>query len=305
MFSGLSAFPITPAGADGKIDIRAFSRLVERLVQAKVDSIGILGSTGSYPYLARGQRRKAVEAAREVSGGKVPLLVGCGALRTDDTIDLAKDAEAAGADALLLAPVSYLPLLDDEVFVHFETVAAATKLPLCIYNNPGTTHFTVSSALLARLAEIPNVVAVKNPAPAAADVAAYHRSAAEVVDPDFSLGYSGDWNATEALITGGRAWYSVAGGLFPRPCLRIARAVQAGDVETARRLNAGLEPLWALFRKYSSYRVVHAAARGLGLADSYPPRPILPLSSKAEQEILDVLASLGLAGGHSGMEAAK
>ena len=305
MFSGLSAFPITPASADGKIDSKAFSRLIERLVAAKVDSIGILGSTGSYPYLSRDQRRRAIETAREVTGGKVPLLVGSGALRTDEAVDLAKDAEAAGTDALLLAPVSYLPLLDDEVFAHFEAVAAATGLPICIYNNPGTTHFTVSPALLARLATLPNVAAVKNPAPAAADVAAYHRSLAEAVDPNFSLGYSGDWNATEALIAGGKAWYSVAAGLFPKPCLRISRAVQAGDIGAARRLNADLEPLWALFRRYTSYRVVHAAARGLGLVDTYPPRPILPLSSEVEGEILSVLTGLGLAGEQTRMEAAK
>lgn len=305
MFSGLSSFPITPASADGKIDSQGFSRLVERLVAAKVDSIGILGSTGSYPYLSRDQRRRAIETAYEVTGGKVPLLVGSGALRTDDAVDLARDAEAAGADALLLAPVSYLPLLDDEVFAHFEAVAAATALPICIYNNPGTTHFTISPALLARLANIPRVVAVKNPAPAAADVAAYHRSLAEAVDPNFTLGYSGDWNATEALIAGGKAWYSVAAGLFPVSCLRISRAVQAGDIGAARRLNADLEPLWALFRRYTSYRVVHAAARGLGFVDTYPPRPILPLSSEVEVEILSVLTGLGLAGEQTRMEAAK
>src|SRR3954463_6216345 len=116
-----------------------------------VDSIGLLGSTGTYAYLTRAERRRAVEAAAGCLGGRVPLIVGVGALRTDDAQDLARDAAAAGADGLLLAPVSYTPLTEEEVFQHFVSVAGATSLPLCIYNNPSTTPFTFSNAPVERL----------------------------------------------------------------------------------------------------------------------------------------------------------
>ena len=292
LFSGLSAFPITPCDDAGQLDIDALQRLLARLTEAGVDSIGLLGSTGSYPYLTRAQRRQAVAAAVEVTRDRVPLLVGVGALRTDEAVSLAADARAAGADALLLAPVAYIPLFEDEVFEHYARVAGATDLPLCVYNNPATTGFTFSPTLLGRLSRVPNIRAAKNPAAPAGEMAAAHEGFSRAAAPDFSLGYSGDWHATEALIAGGSAWYSVAAGLFPEPCLRIVRAVQAGDYEQARRLNTALEPLWALFRAHSSYRVIHAAAQAMGITNARPPRPILPLPERVRDEVRAVLEQL-------------
>ena len=131
------------------------------LCQAGVNSIGLLGSTGSYPYLSRAERRRALEAALEEAAGRAPVLVGVGALRTDEAVRLAQDAQVVGAAAGLLAPVSYTPLTDDEVYEHFATVARESRLPLCIYDNPGTTHFRFSSELVGRLSHLPGIVAVK------------------------------------------------------------------------------------------------------------------------------------------------
>src|ERR1700752_3295528 len=98
LFHGLSAFPITPADEQGHVNIDALATLLQRLVLAAVDSIGLLGSTGTYAYLTRSQRRRAVEAAVGCVGGRVPIIVGIGALRTSDAQDLARDAQAAGAN---------------------------------------------------------------------------------------------------------------------------------------------------------------------------------------------------------------
>ena len=422
-FTGLSAFPITPADAAGRVDVPALRRLVARLAAAGVDSVGLLGTTGSYPYLARDERRRAIDAAMEELGGRVPLLVGVGALRTDAAVAVARDARDAGADAGLLAPVSYTPLLDDEVAAHFEAVAsvglpvciynnpgtthftfspaltarlsrvpgigavknpapeaahvaadiaglraacapgfrvgyaidaameelggrvpllvgvgalrtdaavalahdardagadagllapvsytpllddevaahygavAAVGLPLCIYNNPGTTHFTFSQALTARLSRVPGIAAVKNPAPEAAHVAADLAGLRAACAPGFRLGYSFDARATEAMLAGADAWFSVAAGLFPVPCAAIMRAVRAGDAAEARRLNAGLQPLWDLFAARTSLRVVFAAASHLGLCDAAPPLPIQPLGPDARREVAAVIGALGL-----------
>ena len=89
----------------------------------------------------------------------------------------------------------------------------------------------------------------------------------------FSLGYSVDWNLVEALIAGGDAWYSVVAGLFPGVSMALVRAVQGGDADEARRLNARLEPLWALFTEFSSLRVIYASADLLGICRAAPPRP--------------------------------
>ena len=106
---GLSAFPITPSDADGRVDTDALRALVERLCKSDVDSIGLLGSTGIFAYLSRQERRTTVEAAVATANGRKPILVGVGALRTDTAVLLAKDAVAAGAAAGLLAAVSYTP----------------------------------------------------------------------------------------------------------------------------------------------------------------------------------------------------
>lgn len=294
LFSGLSAFPITPTDEAGRVDVDTLQHLLIRLCDAGVDSIGLLGSTGSYPYLARAERRRAIAAAVEAVRSDVALLVGIGALRTDDSCRLARDAKDAGADGLLLAPVSYIPLTEDEVFEHYRSVAAATDLPLCIYHNPATTHFVFSHALLGRLSRLPTIVAAKNPSLPVPELTAFHQTLAAQVDRDFSLGYSVDWHATEALIAGGKAWYSVAAGLFPTPCVAIVRAVQAGDHAQARHLDTALQPLWDLFREFSSYRVIHTAASALGLANAAPPRPILPLAGEPYERLIATLNRLPL-----------
>ncbi len=131
LLKGLSAFPITPADAGGQVDVAALRRLVAPLCAAGVNSIGLLGSTGSYPYLSRAERRRALEAAIEEAAGRLPILVGVGALRTDEAVRLAQDAKDAGAAAGLLAPMSYTPLTEDEVFEHFASVTRESGRPLC------------------------------------------------------------------------------------------------------------------------------------------------------------------------------
>ena len=293
MLSGLSAFPITPAGPDGRVDVPGLRRVLARLAAGGVDSVGLLGSTGTYAYLTRAERRRALDAAMGACAG-IPVLVGVGALRTDEAVRLAQDARSAGAAAGLLAPVSYTPLTDDEVYGHFVTVAHESGLPLCIYDNPSTTHFSFTPSLVGRLAEVDGVVALKSGAPGPVAVAAHLAALRSVAPKGFSIGYAADWNVTEALIAGADAWYCVAGGLFPEPCAAIMRAVRQGDAAEARRLNAGLEPLWELFRAHSSLRVVYAAAAILGLTDAAPPRPILPLGEDAKARVAVVLRELNL-----------
>lgn len=288
---GLSAFPITPSDDSGRIDTTGLQMLLERLVSAGVDSIGLLGSTGSYPYFTRAERRRATEAAVECVAGRVPLMVGVGALRTDEAVALATDALQAGATAGLLAPVSYAPLLDEEVFQHFQAVAAS-GLPLCIYNNPATTHFTFSTALVGRLASMPGVVAVKNPAAAEGRAAVAALRAA--VPAEFSVGFSVDLNAASALLAGGDAWYSVLAGIYPAACLRLTRAAQAGDAQEVARLHAGLQPIWDLFAAHTSFRVVHLAAAMAAIPNARPVRPVLPLSGEEARKVTRILEELAL-----------
>ncbi|NTF06774.1 dihydrodipicolinate synthase family protein [Agrobacterium rubi] len=291
-FHGLSAFPLTPADEEGVVDAEALSRLIERLDAAEVDSIGLLGSTGSYAYLSRAERLRAIKATAESLKGKRQLIVSVGALRTSESVALAKDAEAAGADALLLAPVSYTPLTQEEAYHHFAAVAGSTSLPLCIYNNPSTTKFSFGDELLVRLAYIPHIRAVKMPLPA--DMA--FKDELERLRPrlgeGFAIGYSGDWGASQAVMQGADCWYSVIGGLLPVPSLRLLRAAQAGDATEVERIEAYFQPLWSLFQEFGSFRVVYAAANLLSLTHRQPPLPVMPLSVSDCARVEEALAKL-------------
>ena len=295
LFHGLSAFPLTPTDAEGHVDTEALARFLERIHRAGADSIGLLGSTGGYAYLTREQRKRAVQAAVECIGGKMPLVVGVGALRTDDAQSLAHDAKAAGADGLLLAPMSYVPLNDDEVFQHFVAVAEAGELPLCIYNNPSTTRFTFSDALIARLSAVSNIMAVKMPLAADDNYAGELARLRQMTPDTFTIGYSGDWGAADALLAGCDTWYSVAAGLLAAPALALTRAAQSDDAVEAARLNGAFEPLWALFKRYGSFRVMFVIADLLGLAHVQPPRPVLPLPEEARDDVRQALKTLEIA----------
>ncbi|WP_414141420.1 dihydrodipicolinate synthase family protein [Rhizobium sp. BR 249] len=289
-FHGLSAFPPTPADPGGRVDTEGLGRLLERLCEAGVASIGLLGSTGIYAYLTREERLRAVKAAVECVKGRVPLVVGAGALRTDHAVDLARDAEAAGADALLLAPVSYTPLTQEEAYQHFLAVAKATGLPLCIYNNPGTTHFTFSRELLQRLSDMETIKAVKMPLPVDGDLRGELALLREKTD--LAIGYSGDWGAAEALSSGADAWYSVIGGLLSRTALALTRAAMAGNDGEARRLDGLLQPLWDLFKAYGSIRVIYMLAGHFLDVRAELPRPLLPLGPADRQRVLDAARPL-------------
>jgi 4-hydroxy-tetrahydrodipicolinate synthase len=294
LFSGLSAFSITPTDAAGRVDTVALAGLLERILSAGADSIGLLGSTGGYAFLSRSERRRAVDAAMESVGGKIPVIVGVGALRTDEAEALARDAKAAGADGLLLAPMSYTPLTEEEVFRHMASVAAAGALPLCIYNNPGTTRFVFSDGLIARLARVPRIVAIKMPLPADGDFTAELARLRAQTPKDFSIGYSGDWGAAQSLLSGGDAWYSVIAGLLPAEARALTRAAMAGDSAEAARLDHSFHLLWSLFKEFGSFRVMYAISDLLGLCRAAPPRPILPLGAADVLRVRAALESLAI-----------
>lgn len=292
LFHGLCAFPMTPADAEGHVEASAFARIIERLVTADVDSIGLLGSTGIYAYLTREERRRAIRTASDITSGRIPLMVGVGALRTDAAVCLARDAAEEGADALFMAPVAYTPLTEAEIYQHYATVAGSTSLPFCIYNNPSTTGFVFTGSLLSRLVTVPNIRAVKMPLPANVSVETELSDLRAKSAGALAIGYSGDWGAANAMLAGADAFYSVAGGILPREMLRMIRAAQSGDEVEVRRIDRSFKALWALFREFGSLRVVYVIARQMGLCDVAPPLPVLPLRDDAHTSIRDAVEEI-------------
>ncbi|RUR03622.1 dihydrodipicolinate synthase family protein [Labedella endophytica] len=293
MFTGLSAFPLTPF-RDSTVDEQTYAHLIGRLVVAGVDSITALGSTGSYMYLDREERRR-IAAAAVRSAGDVPVMVGIGALRTSQVQRLAEDAQQAGASAVILAPVTYQALTPDEVFGLFEDVTAALSVPLVVYDNPGTTHVTFTDDLYERIAALPHVASIKIPGvPPVADAAADRvRTIRDRLPASVSIGVSGDAVAATGLGAGCDLWYSVIGGTLPTLALGITRAALAGDHTAATAESERLTPLWRLFREFGSIRVTAAIAEHLGLVppDSLP-RPVRGLDSDGRARVAQIVEAL-------------
>nr|WP_315298887.1 dihydrodipicolinate synthase family protein [Raoultella terrigena] len=293
MFTGLSAFPLTPlAGAE--IDEKSFVSLIENLVDAGVDSIGALGSTGSYAYLTREQRLRVTRLAVGAASG-IPVMTSISSISADEVLRLAEDAQNAGVSGVLLAPLSYQKLSADEAFRLYDRVTAGLSVPLCVYDNPATTGFHFSDDLLVALSNLNRVGSIKLGDLPAEWSAASQRIAVlkRRIAGQVTLGISGDARAAAGLIAGCGVWYSVLGGLFPRYALQLTRAALRGDEDEALRLSADLAPLWAFYHRHGSLRAIATVAEILGTAPApCLPFPLQTLSGQERHALEQVLGQL-------------
>jgi 4-hydroxy-tetrahydrodipicolinate synthase len=278
-FAGLLAYILTPT-TSGAVDADAFAARVARLAAHRPHAIGVMGSTGGYLYLAPDQRRRAVAAACEAAGG-VPVVAGVGALTTAEALAHAEHAARAGAAGLLLPAPSYLPLTEAEVTALAREVADATDLPVCLYDNPGTTGFAFSERLISELSAHPRITAVKNPAPRDGDHAAPLGRLRAACGPGFSVGWSGDAAAAGAMAAGADAFHSVLGGIAPGLMLALWEA--RADPARLAAITAALAPLHRLFDAHGSIRIAYALSDVMG-GRVVPPRPLLPLPAPVEAE---------------------
>ena len=289
-FSGLTAFPLTPMHASG-IQLAALMRIIHRLTEAKVEAIGVLGSTGSYAYLERQERAQVARLALEHADG-IPVMVGIGAVSTREVLYLAEDAQRAGAHAVMLAPVSYQKLTEDEVYGLYADVTRQLSVPLCVYDNPATTHFSFSDALHARIAQLPGVRAIKIPPLVGGQAQASERVSRlrAQLPAHVAIGISGDWVGLEGLRAGCDGWYSAIGGLLPEAIQRIVRAMQVQDMAAAEQHAHAMAPIFAMMQRYGSLRVTAAAAEVLGIVEGCClPLPLQGIAAQDRQLLQQVL----------------
>ena len=295
-FTGLSAFPLTPLHHD-RVDEHAFVSLIERLAAAEVNSITILGSTGSYAYLTPNERARVAQLAVE-HAGSTPVFVGVGSLRTSSVLTNVRSAQAAGAAGVLLAPMTYQPLTDNDVFELYRTVTESTELPVILYDNPGTTHFRFTLDLYSRISELPGIASIKIPGvpQQVPDAIRYVNEIREAVPAHITIGVSGDAFAATGLCAGCDAWYSVIGGTLPTPALKITRAAHRGDIAGAIAESTRLAPLWELFSEFGgSLRVTAAIAEHLGLVlSNCLPLPIQGLTGTQRERVAATVDRLNL-----------
>ena len=304
MFTGLCAFPLTPFHHE-KIDFHAFEKLIGNLKQANVESICAMGSTGLYPYLSRDELVKVTESSVGIAGD-TPVMVGIGSLRTYDVLKNAEAAQQAGAKALLLAPVSYHPLHEAEVFGLYEKVTAEISIPLCIYENPGVTQFSFSDELYRQVTQLPNVGAIKIPGMPFADTNADGNGNAagkarlsslrNIVPEHVAIGVSGDKFGALGMQAGCDLWLSVLGGLFPNAVRTMIASSQSTSPQAAIAQSERLTPLWDLFaRNKGGMRVMATAAAILGYTEANClPHPLQPLQAEDKQKLEAILTQLSL-----------
>lgn len=293
MFTGLSAFPLTPL-INGVLDEEAFIKLIVRLTQAKIDSIGALGSTGNYAYLSRKERAQIAKIAVEHSEN-IPVMVSIGAVRTSDILHLAEDAQTAGVEAVLLAPVSYQKLTQDEVYELYAEVCRNLSVPLCLYDNPGTTHFEFSEELYVRISELPHVSSIKIPGVPADTHQAKSRidNLRSVIPLKVTIGISGDWHAMNGIKAGCDIWYSAIAGLYPKLAREIMLIATSDDLLRYESLTQQLEPLWALFKQFGSLRVIATAAELEGIVTGpCLPAPLMSLNPEARKKLSAVIQQM-------------
>lgn len=286
LFGPLVAYPPTPRTADGDVDTRALAVLVDRAVTAGVSGVAVLGSTGGFAYLDRAQRRAVVAAAVETVAGRVPVMAGVGALTTAEVLDHVADARAAGADAVLVATMSYLPLSEPEVLGLLAAVAERGGLPVWAYHNPVSTGFDYSVDLLARVAALPGIGGVKDRGRDLDDLRLRVAALGSRLPAGVEIGFSGDVLGAEALIAGARTWHSGLAGVLPEWYVAVARAATEGRTADARALMERLGAFASLVMAHGGPRAVHAVAALRGVPAGALPAPLLP----AGQEVVELLA---------------
>ncbi|SLN77092.1 4-hydroxy-tetrahydrodipicolinate synthase [Oceanibacterium hippocampi] len=238
MFSGSFVALITPF-ADGKVDEDAFRRLVEWHVAEGTHGLVPVGTTGESPTLDHDEHKRVVELCIETAGGKLPVIAGAGSNSTAEAIDLTRHAKEAGADAALIVTPYYNKPTQEGLYAHFKAIHDAVELPIFIYNIPGRSVIDMSVETMARLAELPNIVGVKD-ATAKIERVSEQRLACGT---DFIQLSGEDATALGFDALGGHGCISVTANVAPRLCAAFQEAALAGERDRAIELNDQLMPL--------------------------------------------------------------
>jgi len=290
-FHGLIAFPVTPTDSQGNFDARAFRMLIDRLVNSGIHGLAILGSTGAAVYFSELERKEIASAGVEIVKGRIPLMVGTGAMTTAEVISLSQHAETIGADAVLITPVSYWPLTTDEVYQHYERIAHAVSISICVYNNPRTTQVDIQPELAGRLSALPNIDSFKETSVDLARISQVSQSSGGKM----SVAYSRDVNACEALIAGANAWHSGIANVIPEHCVRIFNLVKKdANHDLATHLSADITELCRFASEKGLIRSVHTALEMIGHGAGRPRPPIGLLHGRDAETLQKYLTALNL-----------
>ena len=291
-WAGCGTALVTPFTADGGLDEAAVTRLARRQLDAGVHFLVPCGTTGESPTLSPAEKLRIVELVVAAAAGRAPVLAGAGGYDTRAAAALARDMAAAGADGLLSVTPYYNKPTPDGLRRHYAAIADAADLPIVVYNVPGRTGCNVAPATLARLAEIPSVVGVKEASGDLGQLCEICRAA-----PDGFSVLSGDDAATLPLmVLGGAGVISVAANEAPAEMAALVDLAAAGDFRAARAAHERLLPLMQVNFVESNPIPVKAALAAMGLIEEAYRLPMAPPGPASRARIAEVLRELGLEG---------
>lgn len=284
-FKGIIAYPITPFDANEKVDILLYKQLVERLIVSGSHGIAPLGSTGVMPYLNDQEKEAITEATVEQVRGRAPILVGVSNLTTERTIYHAKFAEKAGATAVMIIPMSYWKLSDDEIVKHYDAIAKQISIPIMAYNNPATAGVDMSPKLLKRILEIPNVTMIKE---STGDVQRMHYLKKELGD---SVAFYNGSNplALSAFAAGATGWCTAAPNLIPEQNIALYNAIQNNDLQEAQKIFYKQIDLLRFIVEKGLPRAIKSGLQLQGIEGGHLRKPLQPLTENEITELDRIL----------------
>lgn len=290
MFKGSITALITPFNLDGTIDWKAFDNFVEWQIDQGTHGVVPCGTTGESPTLSHTEHKQIIKRCVEIVNGRIPVIAGSGSNNTAEALELTQQAKDDGADAALIVTPYYNKPTQEGLYAHYKALNDTVDIPMIIYNIPGRSVVDMSNDTMARLAELPNIVGVKD---ATADLARPLDLLNKVGD-DFCQLSGEDATATGFLAQGGHGCISVASNTAPALCAQQHEAWQAGDLAKMIECRDLLAPLHkGLFVESSPAPVKYAASK-LGLTTDVVRLPLLTATPSCRQIIDDALNFAGL-----------
>jgi 4-hydroxy-tetrahydrodipicolinate synthase len=290
MFHGSMVALVTPMHVDGALDKAALRRLIDFQIENGTTAIVSVGTTGESPTLDMDEHCEVIHLTVEHAGGRVPVIAGTGANSTAEAIELTRCAEAAGADACLLVTPYYNKPTQEGLYLHHRKIAEAVAIPQILYNVPGRTACDMLPATVLRLAEIPNIVGIK-------EATGNLERAREIIrngGRDFEV-YSGDdATALDLMLLGGKGVISVTTNVAPRAMQDMCARALAGDAAGARTINERLMDLHRNLFLEANPIPVKWALEHMGLIEGGIRLPLTPLSPQHHAAVEAALRRAGV-----------
>jgi 4-hydroxy-tetrahydrodipicolinate synthase len=289
-FIGCGTAMVTPFRKDSSLDEDALRRLARRQIAAGINFLVPCGTTGESPTLTQEEHLRVVAITLEEAKGKVPVLAGAGGYNTHHVIESAREIERMGADGILSVTPYYNKPTQEGLYYHFKAIAESISLPIILYNVPPRTNVNIEPATLRRLAEIPNIIGVKEASGNISQITQVFQQA-----PQDFLVFSGDDALTLPLVAmGGKGIISVASNEIPGEMTLLAKLCLAGNFTEARALQRKWLPLLEVNFIETNPVPVKAAMAEMGLLEPVYRLPLVPPRTENLAKIRSVLESLAL-----------